>query len=282
MEEDVPMTRFPPALVGLLLLAGSTWAQTPSCSAPQSGDLPIIHRKADAIRMLLPELMEECEQAISAGDLHKAELLAKFAHELAPDSRLTVGMAALVLKASFPQESCVRPCYRRVKTSGLESTGKETQCNCGEKCCCEPGHCECGEKCRENCACRAKTVRGPEVLPAPDEVQADSIAVSQPCEHSEPIATDAPRVQIKLQGIEASADRMSVVTNPGEQSKILLEGNVEINLTQPGQPARILTGRALIDPEDGSYEVMPVHFTPRNIKPTSYIVPSTPMERGWR
>jgi hypothetical protein len=223
------MTRFPPALVGLLLLAGSTWAQSPRCALPavvtptESGD--VVHR-------LLPTLFKECEQAIAAQDLYNARLLAQFAYELAPDSQLSRRMDWMLAKALSPTDR--------------------------------------------------GTSRTLELLPAPTELQGDSALVSLPCEHSEPISTEAPRVQLRVPGIEASADRMSVVTNPGEPSKILLEGHVEINLTQTGRPAQILTSRALIDPEDGSYEVMPVHFAPQNIKPTSYIVPSTPMERGWR
>jgi hypothetical protein len=60
--------------------------------------------------------------------------------------------------------------------------------------------------------------------------------------------------RLSAPGIEATADRVTWIR---DTDQVLLEGNVVLELTQDNQPATIITERALVNIEDGTYEVMP-------------------------
>jgi hypothetical protein len=86
---------------------------------------------------------------------------------------------------------------------------------------------------------------------------------------------------LTVPGIDATAQRMTWIREKGQ---MLLEGNVVLELSKANHPAKILTERALINLQDGTYEVMPPNLenTERILKPTSAVVPVTPAARGWR
>src|SRR5436309_1632277 len=95
--------------------------------------------------------------------------------------------------------------------------------------------------------------------------------------------TSGTRAFINLPGIHATADHLRLA--PGSAHAVLLEGNVELLITKDNHPARIVTGRAVVNLADDTYEVLPCHFEDTTwtgrAKPMSYVVP-TPAERGWR
>jgi hypothetical protein len=86
---------------------------------------------------------------------------------------------------------------------------------------------------------------------------------------------------LTVPGIDATAQRMTWIREKGQ---MLLEGNVVLELSKANHPAKILTERALINLQDGTYEVMPPNLenTEHILKPTSAVVPVTPAARGWR
>jgi hypothetical protein len=71
--------------------------------------------------------------------------------------------------------------------------------------------------------------------------------------------------RLSAPGIEATADRVTWIR---DTDQVLLEGNVVLKLTQENQPATIITERALVNIEDGTYEVMPPNLEENNGRPT--------------
>jgi hypothetical protein len=260
----------------------ATQASEPCC--PTEGcrrceDLRFTHGKAAAAKMLMPELLAEFTQTFNDGNLERAALIADFACKLQPECRAAQRARWLVTivkqtRATAGAEECEQP---------------RAKCDCGDKCCCtSAATCECGDKCDAKCACRADEqsrsevvpgtnvhhVTAREILPAPTPVESVSSGQST----------------ITAPGMAATADHVFTVVRGGEAC-ILLEGNVVMFLNQKNHPARIQAARIVINPRDGSYEVMgansispsarPVKPVP-NIKPTSEVMPITPMEQGWR
>jgi hypothetical protein len=296
--------------------AQSTETTSPGAGYPQSDktiwecqsceELQVTHGKEATARMLMPDLMAEFLQVFNDGNLQRAELIAEFACKLQPDSKEAQRAYWLVSIA------------KQTRLGAEECCDHAAKCDCGDKCCCK-SECQCGDKCDDQCACKKDarlrshvvtkinkhrvTVR--EVLPAPTMVVGADQPLSPPCERSvvvntddvcvthvrvlvsEPAAADQ-RPKIVVPGIVAHADHVYFVGH-GKPERILLEGNVEMVLTQKDHPARIITGRAVVSPRDGSYEIMPVHFETERLvkpmpvlKPTSEIMPVTPMSQGWR
>jgi hypothetical protein len=220
-------------------------------------EFSVTYGRETAARLLMADLMAEFRRLFAQGDLQGAAMIAEFACRLQPECRAAQRARWLI---SVAKKSAA------------------AKCDCGEKCCCaNSSECQCGEKCNEKCACKAK----------------EQIKVTI----SSFLAAVSHRIHVSMSGMEAYADYMAVEDdgNGGQARRLLLEGSVELVLNRENHPACILTDRAAINLEDGSYEVMPLHFsmpvvrplkpshqTPGTITPTSYVVPTTPMERGWR
>jgi hypothetical protein len=295
----------------------STETTCPAEGFPQSGrtiwdclacdELQVTHGKEAAARILMSDLMAEFKNAFNRGDLRHAELIADFACKLQPECKEAQRAQWLVSIA------------KQTRLGVEECCEHASKCDCGDKCCCK-SQCQCGDKCDDQCACKKDarlrshtvpkinkhqcTVR--EVLPAPTLTVTADQPPSPPCSRPAVVSTDDlvcakhvrvlasepgaedPRPKIVVPGLVAHADHVYLVGH-GKPERILLEGNVEMNLTQKDHPARIVTGRAVISPRDGSYEIMPVNFdTARPVKPmpvlkpTSDVMPVTPMSQGWR
>jgi hypothetical protein len=236
---------------------GTVWdcqAQgTQSCE-----ELHVTHGKEAAARMLMPDLMAEFLQVFNDGNLDRAELIAEFACKLQPDNKLAQRARWLVSTAK----------QARLPVGGTE----ERRCAC-----------KTSEEPRRQCVLHVNVhhPKVPELLPEPTPVEESAVP---PAQRTEPVTSaEVERVIIKVPGIVAQSDRAFFLgkDKTGQPRRILLEGNVEMYLNQNNQPAKIYTGRVLLNPRDGSYELMPIQGKPMFLKPT-IIVPGSPMEQGWR
>jgi hypothetical protein len=293
-ESACPVQRYPGC-------EATVWGcQTESCEG-----IHVTHGKEAAARMLMPDLMAEFLQVFNDGNLDRAELIAEFACKLQPDNKVAQRarwLVSIAKQARLPAEGAeecsesvasVKFMLRRLGATSVVTPA--AKCNCGDKCCCK-NECKC-ENCDDKCACKASAVlrrecvpyvnvhhpKLPELLPEPTLVEESAVPpASLPAERDELVAsTEVQRVIIKVPGIVAQSDHAYLIRKNGEPRRILLEGNVEMYLNQGNQPAKIFAGRVLINPHDGTYEVMPVPGKPMSLKPT-IIVPASPMEQGWR
>jgi hypothetical protein len=267
-----------------------------------------IHRGAEAfINSLMPELLGDLCAAYRAGDLNRAATLAQQALQLQPNCSAAQHADVLLMLA------------RRLAGGAEECTEPKTTCACGADCCCARPACKCGDK----CGCKASAPKAPPMPPAPPappavndpiELQCEALEIRRPVvvTSTQPASAPAPecfrpvppmpltapmslpqaravipaerheraRASIVTPDLRASADSVLI-----DGSTAYLQGHVELLINRENHPGRILTDRATVNVNDGTYEVMPAHFDAGlwkgRAKPVLHEMLS-PVERGWR